>query len=118
VHRCLKPGGIYRVAGPHGDSAIAKFVAHDAAWFYDFPDKRRSIGGRFENFIFSRQEHVTILTWSYLEEIMIDAGFTDLRVCMPIRETNYPELFADCLQKEWESDFETPHTLVIEAVKP
>jgi predicted SAM-dependent methyltransferase len=118
VHRCLKPGGIYRVAGPNGDSAIAKFIARDAAWFGDFPDKRRSIGGRFENFVFSRQEHVTILTWSYLEELMTDAGFTNLRACKPIRETNYPELFADCLQKEWESDFETPHTLVIEAVKP
>lgn len=117
VYRCLKRGGIYRVAGPHGDSAIKKFVEGDAAWFGDFPDRRRSVGGRFENFIFCRQEHLTILTYSYLEELMSDVGFADFRVCKPTLETHYPDIFTDCLPKEWESDLETPHTLVIEAVK-
>jgi predicted SAM-dependent methyltransferase len=118
VSRCLRPGGVYRVGGPNGDSAIAKFIENDQAWFGDFPDRRKSIGGRFENFIFCRQEHLTILTASYLEEIMTDAGFADIRICMPVRETHYPDLFLDCLAKEWESDFEAPHTLMVEAIKP
>lgn len=43
--RCLKPGGVYRIGGPNGDSAIKKFVEDDKSWFSDFPDKRESIGG-------------------------------------------------------------------------
>lgn len=118
VFRCLKPGGVYRVAVPNGDSAIKKFLENDKRWFGDFPDKRVSIGGRFENFIFCRQEHLTILTYSFVEELMTNAGFGDLRICKPITETNYPELFKECLPEEHESDFDVPHTLIVEAVKP
>ena len=118
VFRCLKPGGLYRVGAPHGDSAIRKFIEKDSAWFADFPDNRVSIGGRFENFVFCRREHLTILTLSYVEELMTRAGFTHIRSCMPSRETRAPQLFTDCLQYEDEVDFETPHTLIVEAEKP
>lgn len=116
--RCLRPGGIYRVAGPSGDNAISKFVEKDAAWFNDFPASRSSIGGRFENFIFCAGEHLTILTRSYLEEIMTDVGFGDLRVRVPVRDTGRPDVFAPCLAFEQETDFDMPHTLVFEASKP
>ena len=116
--RCLAPGAVYRVAGPHGDMAIRKFDQGDAGWFGDFPDRRRSIGGRFENFVFCRQEHLTILTRSFVMELLEDAGFTQLESCMPVRETRHPALFSDVLRFENEDDFEYPHTLVIEAVKP
>ncbi len=118
VFRCLKPGGVYRVGGPNGDSAIAKFIENDLSWFGDFPDKRESIGGKFENFIFCRCEHLTILTFTMFEEFMSDIGYKDIRLCKPVKETNYPKLFSDCLLKEYESDFEKPHTLIIEAKKP
>jgi SAM-dependent methyltransferase len=118
VFRCLKPGGVYRVAGPNGDSAITKFVENDLQWFGDFPDKRASIGGRFENFIFCRREHLTILTRSFLEELMTAVGFERLKVCRPAAETNYPRLFQECLAQEHESDPVIPHTLVVEGVKP
>ncbi len=116
--RCLRPGGVYRVGGPNGDSAIAKFIEKDSQWFGDFPDDRKSIGGRFENFIFCRHEHLTILTRSFLEELMTNAGFADIRACVPTSETHYPELFQQCLAEEWESDFSATHTLIVEAVKP
>lgn len=118
VYRCLKPGGVYRVGGPHGDSAISKFLAGEKSWFGDWPDKRTSIGGRFENFIFCRNEHMTILTHSFLDELLSDVGFVNIRVCVPVRETHRPELFADCLPMEEETDFESPHTLILEATKP
>lgn len=118
VFRCLKPGAVYRVGGPNGDSAISKFLENDGNWFGDFPDRRTSIGGRLENFIFCRQEHLTILTRSFLEELLKDAGFTNIRQCQPTKETHFPVLFSDCLAKESETDFETPHTLLLEAVKP
>jgi predicted SAM-dependent methyltransferase len=118
VYRCLRPGGVYRVGGPNGDAAIMAFGRNDLTWFSDFPDKRQSIGGRFENFIFCRQEHLTILTESYLREILESIGFVGIRRCLPTRETAYPELFEDCLEKEHESDFDLPHTLILEAAKP
>jgi hypothetical protein len=62
------------------------------AWFSDFPDSRSSIGGRFENFVFCRQEHLTILTPSFLEEIATEAGFKDVRVVQPITEPGIPHL--------------------------
>lgn len=117
VYRCLKPGGVYRVGGPNGDSAIAMFSAHRPEWFSNFPDARKSIGGRLENFIFCRGEHLTILTESYLRELMEDVGFTDIRRCLPVRETGRPDLFAECLSNEYELDFEVPHTLLLEGYK-
>lgn len=117
VIRCLQPGGVYRVGGPNGDSAIQKFVEKDMEWFGDFPDRRISIGGRFENFIFCRQEHLTILTHSYVEELMNAAGFINIRRCLPGKETSYSDYFGVCLQKEPESDFDCPHTLLVEGEK-
>jgi len=118
VYRCLQPGGVYRVAGPNGDSAAHKFVAGDHAWFSNFPDNRKSIGGRFENFIFCRGEHLTILTQSFLEELLHKSGFVNVGRCLPVTGTRHPELFTACLEKEWETDFAVPHTLVLEAEKP
>jgi len=118
VFRCLAPGGIYRLGVPNGDSAIAMFTAGRSDWFGDFPDKRRSVGGRFENFIFCRGEHLTVLTESYLRELLEDAGFVEIRSCVPTRETGRVDLFSDCLSTEWENDFEHPRTLLMEASKP
>lgn len=116
--RCMAPGGVYRVGGPNGDGAIAKFIQGDPKWFGDWPDNRRSMGGRFENFVFCRAEHLTILTFSYLNELLGNAGFIDMKQRLPINDTGFPELFSDAMKMEWEDDFETPHTLLIEARKP
>ena len=70
VFRCLQPEGVDRFEGPNGDSAISKFKQNDLNWFGDFPNKRTSIGGKLENFIFCRQEHLTLLTESYLRELL------------------------------------------------
>jgi len=117
VHRCLAPNGVYRVAGPNGDSAIRKFVEGDLDWFPSWPDERTSVGGRFENLIFCRGEHLTILTESFLEELLRDAGFSEINRCEPSATTCREEFFADCLTHEAESDPDCPHTLVLEAIK-
>ena len=115
--RCLKSGGVYRVGGPSGDNAIKKFVEGDVGWFSDFPDKRQSVGGRFNNFILCRNEHLAILTESYLKELMHAAGFRTIVSCQPMRETSRPDLFSPCLSFEYEDDFAAPHTLVLEGTK-
>jgi predicted SAM-dependent methyltransferase len=113
VFRCLRPGGVYRFGGPNGDSAVKKFINQDYAWFIDFPDNRKSIGGRFENFIFCRGEHLTILTYSYMLELLKEAGFVDIRKCNPVKESFFLEKFSSCLSTEMENDFDDPHTLII-----
>lgn len=118
MFRCLKKGGKIRIGGPNGDSAILKFVEGDKTWFNDYPDNRQSIGGRFENFVFCRQEHLTILTRSFLQELLEAAGFTSIRFCLPVKETNFSDFIDDqVLAKEWETTYEAPHTLLVEAIK-
>ena len=117
VYRCLKPGGVYRVGGPNIDGAIEKFKAGDAAWVSDFPDRRSSLGGRFDNFVMCRGEHVHLLTVSFLTELLNNAGFGASSVCLPGRETRYPALLSDCLAQEGESDWFVPHTIIVEARK-
>lgn len=119
MYRCLKPGGMVRVGGPNGDMAIRKFLEGDHDWFGDFPDSRRSLGGRFVNFVLCRGEHLTVLTESYLEELLTDAGFVDLRVCAPVVETTAPHLIGpEVFASEHESTPSAPHTLIVEAYKP
>jgi SAM-dependent methyltransferase len=118
IFRCLKPGGVFRVAGPSGDGAIKKFQEGNSDWFSDFPDKRESLGGRFANFILCRGEHLTILTFSWLQEVARSAGFDDLFLCKPVTETNFPKLIDRILlDKEWESTPDCPHTIVVEGQK-
>jgi len=119
MFRCLKPGGVIRVGGPHGQNAAKMLLENERSWFSDFPDSHESIGGRFANFIFCRGEHLTVLTPSYLEEIATAAGFVNMRVCRPCTETFHPNMISDAvLAREGESHPELPHTLIVEAEKP
>lgn len=119
LRRCLKPGGVFRVGGPNGDSAIRKFTEGDAGWFTGYPDDRRSIGGRFENLIFCRQEHLTILTESWLREVAEDAGLEVIGTCLPTQQTNFPEFIDQAVFRlESEDTPECPHTLILEGRKP
>ena len=119
LHRVLRSGGGIRIGVPHLGSACRKYIEGDKSWFSDFPDKRQSIGGRFTNFIFCRGEHLTALDESYLTELAVQAGFTDVSFCLPSKETTLAALGLneDVLSKEWESDFSCPHTLIMEAKK-
>jgi predicted SAM-dependent methyltransferase len=119
MYRCLKAGGMIRVGGPNGDTAIGKFIAGDSKWFGDFPDAHRSIGGKLVNFVFCRNEHLTLLTASYLDEIATDSGFKNIQVCIPGKTTSNPNYIDSAvLEMEAWSPPEDPHTLLIEAYKP
>lgn len=117
VHRVLKPGGVYRVGGPNGDSAIRKMLEGDHSWFPDFPDNHTSIGGRFVNFVFCRNEHLTMLTESFMQEVAQAAGFPEGKLRMQTRETDFPHFFEDCLKSEHEKHFDFPRTLLLEFQK-
>lgn len=118
MYRCLKPGGVLRVGGPHGDNAMLALQRGDIDWFGTWPKNRNSIGGRFENFIFCSGEHLTILTQSFLEELCNQSGFVDFSVVMP-KDTAYPHVIdTSVLESERWGDHELPTTLLIEARKP
>jgi len=116
MFRVLVPGGGIRVGGPDAGNACAKFVAGELDWFSTYPVKRRSIGGRFANFIFCDGEHLTALSESYLRELAEAAGFVAVRHMLPCRQSELVE--REVLEFEYEDDFETPHTVIIEARKP
>lgn len=118
VFRCLKPGGLYRVGGPNADAAAERFVNGDTDWFNLQPDPRASCGGRLDNFLLCRGEHLHLLTYSFLTELLTTAGFRVIGTFLPIRETSDPIRFKDCLAIEYESDYACPHTLLVEAEKP
>jgi len=119
MFRCLKPGGFVRIGGPNGETAIRKFLEGDASWFPDFPDKRTSVGGRFVNFIICRNEHLTILTSSYLEELLSAVGFVNIKQCRATAETFHPQQIDESvLKKEWGGPADAPYTLIVEAEKP
>ena len=116
MFRVLRPGGVIRVGGPNIDNACLKLLQNEASWFPDFPDKRASVGGRFTNFVFCRNEHLTALTTSYLKELAEGAGFTGLHFCAPVAETVYFD--NEVLSLEYEDDPEHPHSILLEARKP
>jgi SAM-dependent methyltransferase len=119
MYRCLKPGGAFRVGGPHGDNAAAKLLEGDKEWFLDIPDNRESVGGRFTNFILCGGQHLTILTLSYLEELAAHAGFRNMRPCQPCKQTYHAEFIDEVvLRGEWPFSPDCPHTLIVEADKP
>jgi hypothetical protein len=99
--------------------AIQKFLENDKAWFVDFPDAHDSIGGKLVNFLLCRNEHFTILTRSYLEEIATQAGFVDAQFPLAGRATSMPgRIDARIMAQEAWSSETHPHTIVIEARKP
>jgi predicted SAM-dependent methyltransferase len=119
LFRCLKPGGIVRVGVPNGDAAIQKFIENDHSWFPDFPTRRKSIGGRFLNYLLCDGEHKAIITCSFLKELLENAGFGKIVKCLPMQSTGYPQVIdKSVLTLEHESCTDCPHTLIIEAQKP
>lgn len=115
----LKKNGGIRIGAPHFGNACRKYIEKDYTWFSDFPDKRKSIGGRLTNFIYCRGEHLTALDETYLAEIASQAGFTDIKFVLPTKETYLSDLGIDqnVLSIEHETDFKYPHTVIIEARK-
>lgn len=118
MYRALKPGGFIRVGGPNGDMAIRKYLEGDLEWFGNFPDAHDSVGGKFKNFLLCRNEHLTILTPSYLEEIAGKAGFNRIVQQVAGQGTSRPEQVGSEIlsQESWSSPVH-PHTVIIEAFK-
>ncbi|HME46304.1 MAG TPA: methyltransferase domain-containing protein [Syntrophorhabdales bacterium] len=75
-HRALKPGGALRLVVPSLEYAIQAYIQDKPASLPDWPDEYRSIGGRFNNLMLCRNQHATLLDFTFLEELLKDAGFS------------------------------------------
>ena len=118
MHRCLKPGGLIRIGGPNGDMAMRKYLSEDSEWLGNFTDPHESIGGKLKNFILCRNEHLTILTPSYLREIALLSGYESAIFCTAGQSTTEPDLIdSDVLQQESWSSPNEPHTIIVECRK-
>ena len=48
---------------------------------------------------------------------MKEAGFVNIKLKLPTKETSFPDLFKKCLKFESEEDFDNPKTLIVEGEK-
>jgi predicted SAM-dependent methyltransferase len=98
--RVLAPGGFIRVVVPDMAAAARAYLSRDASFFTDFPRAHRSLGGKLSNLLFCEGGHRQGLDFSYLEELLIDAGFSDVWELARDESRFYaPEIFA-ALQRE------------------
>jgi predicted SAM-dependent methyltransferase len=99
-HRVLTPDGFLRAVVPDMASAARAYLSGDAGFFSDFPRAHRSLGGKFSNLLFCEGGHRQGLDFSYLEELLHDAGFSEVFNLTHNRTRFYaPEVFAR-LQRE------------------
>ncbi len=75
-NRVLKPGGALRLVVPSLEYAIQAYIQDKPALLPDWPDRYRSIGGRFNNLMLCRNQHATLLDFTFIEELLKDAGFS------------------------------------------
>jgi predicted SAM-dependent methyltransferase len=80
TYRVLKPSAGLRIVVPSLEKALDAYLKNDSAWFGDWPDSRKSIGGRFNNYLLCRDQHKLMFDFSLLEELLDQAGFHDLEV--------------------------------------
>jgi predicted SAM-dependent methyltransferase len=77
-HRVLKPGGVVRLVVPSLEYAIKAYNEERLANFPEWPEKFDSIGGRFNNFMLCSNQHFLIFDFSFLDELLKEAGFATI----------------------------------------
>ena len=99
--RVLKPGAGIRLVTPDLRKAAEAYVRGDLAWFSDFPDQRRSVGGRMANYLFCRDQHRIAYDFGFWEEILSSTGFGEIAEKKPHDSTIFPA--ADLARFEYET---------------
>jgi predicted SAM-dependent methyltransferase len=113
--RVLKTGGGIRLIVPSLESAIAAYTQQRNEWFYDsFPRHFDSLGGRFSNFVFCDGQHRTAFDFSYLSEVLREAGFREVEKSAEGKSRLYKD---EAPPFEPGDSRELPHSLYVEAFK-
>jgi len=113
--RVLKDGGGIRLIVPSLESAIAAYTQQRSEWFYDsFPRHFDSLGGRFSNFVFCDGQHRTAFDFSYLSEVLREAGFREVEKSAEGKSRVYGSSVPPF---EPGDSMDLPHSLYVEAFK-
>ena len=113
--RVLKSGGGIRLIVPSLESAITAYTQERREWFSDsFPRHFDSLGGRFSNFVFCDGQHRTAFDFSYLSEVLRDAGFQEVEKSAEGKSRLYG---SEVPPYEAEDSMDLPHSLYVEAFK-
>jgi len=113
--RVLKPGGGIRLIVPNLASAISAYSQKQSAWFDDsFPRHFDSLGGRFSNFVFCDGQHRTAFDFSYLSEVLREAGFREVEKSAEGKSRLYG---TSVPPYEPGDSMDLPHSLFVEAFK-
>jgi predicted SAM-dependent methyltransferase len=113
--RVLRAGGGVRLIVPSLENAIAAYTQQRSDWFYDsFPRHFDSLGGRFSNFVFCDGQHRTAFDFSYLREVLLQAGFREVEKSAE----GSSRLYASAVPPFEPGDrMDLPHSLYLEAFK-
>lgn len=113
-YRVLKPNGAARFVTPNLRKAIEAYVQGDLNFFSNWPDRRKSIGGKFNNDMLCRDQHRLMFDFSYLQELLADAGFNKWREVTPLESAIFSAEELRAIQ--WEKA-EDHRSLFVEAFK-
>ena len=115
MFRVLRPGGGVRLVTPDMGKAIAAYQQRNSGWFSEFPDSRRSIGGRFTNYMLCRDQHRLMFDFSFMSELLEDSGFVGIREFAPHSSVLFDAAYLATFEYEQPDD---NHSLFVEAFKP
>lgn len=81
LRRVLAPGGVLRLGLPDLDRAIDAYRRGDAAYFLVPDADARSVGAKLVTQIIWYGSVRTPMTYGYVEEALLQAGFAEVRRC-------------------------------------
>jgi len=113
-YRVLKPGGAVRFVTPHLGKAIEAYVTGKGGFFTDWPDHRKSIGGKFNNHLLCRDQHSLMFDFGFINELLIASGFSNCRELGPLESELFTQ--SELNEIQWE-DAGNHRSLFVEAVK-
>ncbi len=100
-HRVLRRGGGLRIVVPDMGGAVRAFLAGQSSFFSDFPRAHNSLGGKLSNLLFCEGGHRQGFDFSYLEELLQEAGFSRVWQLTAPESRVYPrEVFGKLRQEE------------------
>jgi predicted SAM-dependent methyltransferase len=112
--RVLKPGAGMRILVPSFEVACRAYLANDPAGLSAFPRPYRSLGGQFVNLVFCDGQHRIGFDFSFMQELLAGAGFSQVHKRERGQGTLFPpEALADAAPAEgW-----IENSLSVEAMK-
>jgi len=100
-HRVLRLGGGLRIVVPDMGRAARAYLFGQQSFFTDFPRRHNSIGGKLSNVLFCEGGHRQGFDFSYLEELLREAGFSEVWELEAQASAVYPaEVFAKVKEEE------------------